>query len=78
MRNAQENLRLSASQIGKLNNELKITCNENEELQRRLNEMGNVSQRLTESERKLSVLSQEIERLNGVIEKKNIELGNLN
>ncbi len=29
MRNAQENLRLSASQIGKLNNELKITCNEN-------------------------------------------------
>ena len=30
VRNAQENLRLSASQIGKLNNELKITCNENE------------------------------------------------
>lgn len=40
--------------------------------------MGNVSQRLGESERKVSVLSQEIERLNGVIEKKNIELGNLN
>ena len=37
VRNAQENLRLSASQIGKLNNELKVTCNENEELQRRLN-----------------------------------------
>ena len=30
VRDAQENLRLSASQIGKLNNELKITCNENE------------------------------------------------
>ena len=29
IRNAQENLRLSANQIGKLNNELKITCNEN-------------------------------------------------
>mgnify|MGYP000897014314 FL=1 len=27
VRTAQENLRLSASQIGKLNNELKITCN---------------------------------------------------
>jgi hypothetical protein len=27
MRNAQENLRLSASQIGKITNELKITCN---------------------------------------------------
>lgn len=40
--------------------------------------MGNVSQRLAESDKKLSVLSQEIERLNGVIEKKNIELGNLN
>ena len=49
VRGAQENLRLSASQIGKLNNELKITCNENEELQRRLNEMGNVAQRLGES-----------------------------
>ena len=32
IRNAQENLRLSANQIGKLNNELKITCNQNEEL----------------------------------------------
>ena len=30
MRNAQENLRLSANHIAKLNNELKITCNENE------------------------------------------------
>ncbi len=58
VRNAQENLRLSASQIGKLNNELKITCNENEELQRRLNDIGNVNQRLLETEKKLSVLSQ--------------------
>lgn len=36
MRGAQENLRLSASTITKLNNELKIVCNENEELKRRL------------------------------------------
>jgi FtsZ-binding cell division protein ZapB len=28
VRSAQENLRLSASQIGKLNNELKIACNQ--------------------------------------------------
>jgi len=41
MRNAQENLRLSASQIGKITNELKITCNENEELKRRLDQLGN-------------------------------------
>jgi FtsZ-binding cell division protein ZapB len=36
MRGAQENLRLSAGTINKLNNELKITCNEVEELKRRL------------------------------------------
>jgi len=30
VRNAQENLRLSANTVAKLNNELKITCNENE------------------------------------------------
>jgi hypothetical protein len=30
MHGAQENLRLSAGTINKLNNELKITCNENE------------------------------------------------
>lgn len=38
VRVAQDNLRLSASQMGKLQNELKILCNENEELKRRLNE----------------------------------------
>ena len=31
-----------------------------------------------EYENRVVILSQEIERLNGVIEKKNIELGNLN
>jgi chromosome segregation ATPase len=40
VRGAQENIRLSASQIGKLTNELKITCNENEELKRRLQDLG--------------------------------------
>ena len=39
---AQENLRLSANTVAKLNNELKIVCNENEELQRRLGEAGQV------------------------------------
>ena len=36
VRNAQENLRLSTSQIGKLNNELKITCNENEQMMKKI------------------------------------------
>ena len=40
--------------------------------------MANINQKFAESDKKLGVLSQEIERLNGVIEKKNIELGNLN
>ena len=35
VRNAQENLRLSANTIAKLNNELKITCNELEEAKKR-------------------------------------------
>jgi hypothetical protein len=58
VRNAQENLRLSASQIGKLNNELKISCNEIEALQRQIQEMGKVSKKVGESENKVTILSQ--------------------
>lgn len=36
VRAGQENLRLSASQMSKLNNEFKIVCNENEALKKRL------------------------------------------
>ena len=36
---AQENLRLSANTVSKLNNELKVVCNENEELKRRVDEL---------------------------------------
>ncbi len=36
VRNAQENLRLSANTIAKLNNELKITCNELEDAKKRV------------------------------------------
>ena len=48
VRGAQENLRLSAGTISKLTNELKITCNENEELKRRLQEAGSVNKRIPE------------------------------
>lgn len=58
VRNAQENLRLSASQIGKLNNELKIACNEIEALQRRLQECGDVNKKISEESNKVGVLSQ--------------------
>lgn len=36
VREAQDNLRLSANTVAKLNNELKVVCNENEELKRKL------------------------------------------
>jgi peptidoglycan hydrolase CwlO-like protein len=71
MRVAQENVRLSASQIGKLNNELKIACNDIEELKKRLQESMNTNRKIPEYENKIALLSQEIERLNSVVEKKN-------
>ena len=59
MRGAQENLRLSASTIAKLNNELKIVCNENEEFKRRLQEVGGESsKRIAEYENKTAMLGQ--------------------
>ena len=60
-------MRLSANQVGKLTNELKITCNENEELKRRLEGMGEMGRKITEYENRIAMLSQEIERLNSVI-----------
>jgi hypothetical protein len=60
VRNAQENLRLSASQIGKLNNELKIACNDIETLQKRIQEMGDVNKKNAEYENKIALLSQEL------------------
>jgi len=59
VRNAQENLRLSASTVSKLNNELKITCNENEELKRRLQEVGSdAGKRIADYENKIAMLGQ--------------------
>lgn len=70
-------MRLSASQIGKLNNELKIACNDIEELKKRLQDSSMVNRKIPEYENKLAMMSQEIERLNSVIEKKNAEIKNL-
>ena len=64
VRTAQDNLRLSASQMGKLQNEFKIVCNENEELKRRLNDSSaGSSKRTAELEEKVILLSAEIQRL---------------
>lgn len=68
VRTAQENLRLSANTVAKLNNELKITCNELEDAKRRLQELGGNSKKsIAEMETKIALLSQEIERLNSVL-----------
>jgi chromosome segregation ATPase len=73
--NAQENLRLSANTVSKLNNELKIVCNENEELKRRFQELGSdASKKIAEYENRVAMMGQELERLNGVIERKNNEI----
>ena len=74
VRGAQENIRLSSGTISKLTNELKQTCSENEELKRQLKDTTNVNKKLPEYESKIAMLSQEIERLNGVIDKKNAEV----
>ena len=62
--------------MSKLQNELKIACNDNEELKRKLDEVA--KKHVPEFEGRIAALSQEIERLNAVLEKKNMEIGNLN
>lgn len=71
VRTAQENLRLSAGTVNKLNTELKIVCNENEELHRRVKDFEEKHKKGAENESRIAILSEEIERLNSVIEKKN-------
>jgi len=75
VRTAQENLRLSAGQMGKLQNEFKLVCGENEELKRRLLESDSVGKRTrAEGENKVAILTQECERLNALVEKRNGEI----
>ena len=59
VKNVQENLRLSANTVGKLNNELKITCNELEETKRKLQEVSSVNKKSSaEMETKIALFSQ--------------------
>lgn len=60
VRTAQQNLRLSANTVAKLNNELKITCNENEELKRRIDEMARIIENKTKENRYLAESSNEV------------------
>lgn len=64
VRTAQDNLRLSANQLAKLKNELRITCAENEELKRKVLESGSTGKKtVVELEEKVILLSAEVQRL---------------
>ncbi len=47
-------------------------------MQRKISQLHEVTKKNTEYETKIAMFSQEIERLNGVVEKKNAEVSNLN
>ena len=72
---AQENLRLSAGQMGKLQNEFKLICAENEELKRRVLESDSTTKKArSDGDNKVQILTQECERLNSLVEKRNTEI----
>ena len=77
VRGAQENLRLSAGQMSKLQNEFKIMCAENEDLKQKVQTLGGTSRRLPEYESKIALLSQEVERLTQQLQKKTADMNNL-
>ena len=69
---AQENLRLSASQISKLQGEFKLVCDELDQARRKVNEYENSLKRIAaDSDNKIKSLNEECQRLKGVIEKRN-------
>ncbi len=71
VRTAQENLRLSANTVMKLNNELKIVCNENEQLKRRIDQMARLIETRTKEAKYLADNNEDLKR-------KNLESGDLN
>ena len=50
---------------------MKLACQEIEDLNQKLQESSNYNKRVPDLENKVAMLSQEVERLNSVIEKKN-------
>lgn len=72
MKDAQENLRLSAGQMSKLQNELRGVCGENEELKRRLLESENQLKRFRgDGDQKINALMEECHQLNALVKRKN-------
>ena len=68
VRNAQENLRLSAGQMSKLQNEFKIVCGENDELKKKVTDYEAAFKKYNaEMQGKLQTLVAECERLNALV-----------
>ena len=73
VQNAQEQLRLSAGQISKLQNEFKIVCGENDELKKKLADYEATFKKYNaDNEMMLGRLNQENSQLKEFIEKKNM------
>ena len=78
MRTAQENLRLSAGTLNKLQGEFKGVCGELDQTKKKLSETENAWKQLkAESDNRGQIMSQEIERLNALVEKRNNEIRSL-
>lgn len=61
--------------MSKLQNEFKLVCAENEEIKRRLLEAENNNKKTrSEGDNKVQILTQECERLNVLVEKRNAEI----
>ena len=75
MRGAQENLRLSAGTLSKLQGEFKIVCGELDVNKKKLSDTEEAWKRMkAEFENKVNILTQECERLNALVEKRNSEI----
>ena len=75
MREAQQNLRLSAGTLNKLQGEFKGVCGQLDETKKKLNNTEDAWKRMkAEYENKVNILTGECERLNGLVEKRNTEL----
>ena len=75
VRTAQENLRLSTGQIGRLTAEYKSMVTLTEDLKKKVQELEGSNKRLTaEGENKVKILTAECERLNALVEKRNSEI----
>jgi len=75
MRGAQENLRLSAGTLNKLQGEFKAVCGELDENRKKLSTTEDAWKRMkAEFENKVNILTGECERLNTLVEKRNNEI----